>query len=153
MAESDHTTKAFDVDLVKLIQLVAQMGGLAQRQIIEAADALTKRDVVLALKVIKADAAVDEMQRQIEEKVIATIAIRQPMAVDLRTLVGMFRIASDLERIGDLAKNIGKRVIALQGEGSQRILMRGLRHMTTLAVSQLTSVLDSFVQRELQASP
>jgi phosphate transport system protein len=148
MNVSDHTTKVFDVDLIKLIQMVAQMGGLAQRQVIDAVDALATRDVDLARKVISADDSVDDMQRQIETKVVGTIALRQPMAIDLRTLVAIFRIANDLERIGDLAKNIGKRVIALDGEGSERALMRGLRHMTTLAVSQLATVLDSFVQQD-----
>ena len=69
------------------------------------------------------------------------------MAIDLRALVAMLRIANDLERVGDLAKNIGKRVIAVSGDNSQRTLMRGLKHMATLVVSQLAAVLDSFVDR------
>ena len=132
---SDHTTRVFDTDLIKVTQLVAQMGGFAQKQITDAMDALSHRDVALAQRVIAADATVDDLQRQIEEKAVATIALRQPMAVDLRALVAMLRIANDLERIGDLAKNIGKRVIAVSGESSQRTLMRGLRHMAALVVS------------------
>ncbi len=147
MIVSDHTTRVFDYDLIKLTQLVARMGGLAQKQIIDAIDALAKHDVDLAREVILADASVDDLQRQIEERAIETIALRQPMAIDLRALVAMLRIANDLERIGDLAKNIGKRVIATSGEHSQRTLMSGLRHMATLVLSQLTVVLDSFVDR------
>jgi phosphate transport system protein len=147
MIVSEHTTRVFDTDLTRLTQLVAQMGGFAQKQVSDAIEALSRRDVALARQVIAADATVDELQRQIEEKAVATIALRQPMAIDLRALVAMLRIANDLERIGDLAKNIGKRVIALSGENSQRTTMRGLRHMATLVASQLAAVLDSFVDR------
>jgi phosphate transport system protein len=147
MTISDHTTRVFDSDMTGLTQLVAQMGGLAQKQVTDSIDALARRDVVLARAVIAADGTVDSLQRQIEEKAIATIALRQPMAIDLRALVAMLRIVNDLERIGDLAKNIGKRVIAVGGENSHRTVMRGLRHMAGLVISQLTAVLDSFVDR------
>ncbi len=147
MNVSDHTARVFDTDLIKLTQMVAQMGGFAQKQITDSIDALTRRDIGLARQVIAADATVDALQRQIEEKAIATIALRQPMAIDLRALVAMLRIANDLERVGDLAKNIGKRVIAVSGDNSQRTLMRGLKHMAALVVSQLAAVLDSFVDR------
>jgi phosphate transport system protein len=147
MNVSEHTTRVFDTDLIELTQLVAQMGGFAQKQVTDSIDALTRRDVALARRVIAADATVDALQRQIEEKAIATIARRQPMAVDLRALVVMMRIANDLERVGDLAKNIGKRVIAVSGDNSRRTLMRGLKHMATLVVAQLAAVLDSFVDR------
>jgi phosphate transport system protein len=144
---SEHTARVFDTDLIKLTQMVAQMGGLAQKQITDAIDALTRRDIALARQVIAADSAVDLLLRQIEEKAIATIALRQPMAFDLRALVAMLRIANDLERVGDLAKNIGKRVIAVGSDTSQRTLMRGLKHMAALVVAQLAAVLDSFVDR------
>ena len=147
MIVSDHTTKVFDADLIKVTQRVAEMGGFAQKQVSDAMDALARRDPVLAHQVIAADAIVDDMQRQIEEKAVETIALRQPMAVDLRALVAMLRIANDLERIGDLAKNIAKRTIAMGNEHAHRTLLRGLRHMTTLAVTQLALVLDSFVDR------
>jgi phosphate transport system protein len=147
MNVSEHTARVFDTDLIKLTQLVAQMGGLAQKQVSDSIDALTRRDIGLARQVIAADASVDALQRQIEEKAIATIALRQPMAIDLRALVAMLRIANDLERVGDLAKNIGKRVLAVSGDNSQRTLMRGLRHMAALVVAQLAAVLDAFVDR------
>ena len=147
MLVSDHTTRVFDADLIKLTQKVAEMGGFAQKQITDAMGALARRDIVLAHQVVAADTIVDDFQRQIEEKAVETIALRQPMAVDLRAIVAMLRIAGDLERIGDLAKNIGKRTIAMGNEHSQRTLLRGLRRMTTLAVTQLSAVLDSFVSR------
>jgi phosphate transport system protein len=144
---SDHTARVFDTDLIKVTQLVAQMGGVAQKQVNDAIDALARHDTTLARRVIELDQTVDGFQRQIEEKAVATIALRQPMAIDLRALVAMLRIANDLERIGDLAKNIGKRVIAVSSESSQRTLMRGLRHMAQMVSLQLDGVLDSFVDR------
>jgi phosphate transport system protein len=147
MIVSDHTAKVFDADLSKLTQRVAEMGGFAQKQITDAMDALTRRDIVLAHQVVANDAIVDDLQHQIEEKAVETIALRQPMAIDLRALVAMLRISNDLERIGDLAKNIGKRTVAMGNDHAQRRMMRGLRHMGTLVVAQLACVLDSFVDR------
>jgi phosphate transport system protein len=148
MSASDHTTKVFDVDLIKLTQMVTQMGALVQKQIVDSIDALAKRDVGLARQVVATDTTVDELQQAIEEKIVATIALRQPVAIDLRALVAMLRIVGNLERIGDLAKNVGKRVIALTGKRPPRTLMRGLQRMTALVVSQLATVLDSFVDRD-----
>src|SRR5262249_5840584 len=113
---TDHTMKAFDTDLQDLARMVAEMGGLAEKQVAEAVDALAKRDTTLAQRVTAADASIDALQREIEEKAILTIARRQPMAVDLREVVGALRLANDLERIGDLAKNIAKRGMALNAE-------------------------------------
>jgi phosphate transport system protein len=144
----DHTTKVFDVDLIKLTQMVAQMGGLVQKQITDSIDALVKRDVELARQVVATDATVDDLQQAIEEKVVMTIALRQPVAIDLRALAAMLRIVSNLERIGDLSKNVSKRVIAMTDKRPPRTLIRGLKHMTTLVVSQLATVLDSFVNRD-----
>ena len=148
MTES-HTTKAFDSDLQDLVRMLAEMGGLAERQIANAVDALVKRDTALAQRIADADSAIDTLQREIEEKAVLTIARRQPMAVDLREIVGALRVANDLERIGDLAKNIAKRVIALSSEFPPPKLIRGVEHMADLVLGQLKSVLDSFVQREI----
>src|SRR6202045_3401398 len=109
MAWSEHTTKAFDSDLQELARTMAEMGGLVERQIAEAIEALTTRDNERAWRVINADATIDEMQRAIEERAIETIARRQPVAVDLRQVVSILRIALDLERVGDLAKNIDRK--------------------------------------------
>ena len=129
-----HTTKAFDTDLQDLARMVAEMGGLAEKQVADSVDALAKRDTALAQRVTAADANIDNLQREIEEKAVNTIARRQPMAVDLREIVGALRLANDLERIGDLAKNIAKRVIALNGEFPPPKLIRGVEHMTDLVL-------------------
>jgi len=148
MAWSEHTTKAFDSDLQELARTMAEMGGLAERQIAEAIEALTTRDNERAWRVINADAMIDDMQRTIEERAVETIARRQPVAVDLRQVIGILRIANELERIGDLAKNIGKRIIAINGEDMPRRSLRGVSHMANLMLAQLRDVLDSFARRD-----
>ncbi len=149
---TEHTAKAFDTDLHEMTRLVAEMGGLAEKQIADAVDALAKRDGELAQRVVAADPLIDALQREIETKAVLTIARRQPMAVDLRELVSALRIANDLERIGDLAKNIGKRVAALTGDFHPQRLIRGVEHMASLVLGQLKGVLDSYAGRDLEAA-
>jgi phosphate transport system protein len=149
---ANHTIKAFDADLRDLKRRVAEMGGLVERQIVDEVDALTKSDMMLAQRVIAADDAVDKFQRSIERMGVEIIARRQPMAVDLREIVGALRISNDLERIGDLAKNIAKRLIALQGEAVPRRLIRGLIHMVELVLGQLKCVLDSYARLDVAAA-
>jgi phosphate transport system protein len=145
-----HTAKAFDVDLQDLARMVAEMGGLAEKQIAESVDALARRDSKLAQRVVALDPSVDALQREIEERGILTIARRQPMAVDLREIVGALRVSNDLERIGDLAKNIAKRVIALGNEfNPQNKVIRGVEHMTDLVLGQLKQVLDAYARRDV----
>ena len=148
----EHTIKAFDVDLQALASMVAEMGGLAEKQIADSVDALARRDANLAQRVIAIDPTVDALQREIEEKAILTIARRQPMAVDLREVVCALRVSNDLERIGDLAKNISKRVMALDGEFHPQKLIRGVEHMSSLVLNQLKQVLDAFAGRDLASA-
>src|SRR5918995_3745695 len=105
----EHIAKAFDIDLQELTRKVAELGGLAEKQVADASEAIVDRNTQLAERVVLGDATLDTLQREIEEKAILTIARRQPMAVDLREIVGDLRISNDIERIGDLAKNIAKR--------------------------------------------
>jgi phosphate transport system protein len=144
---TDHTHKAFDVDLMGLARMVGEMGGLAEREIADAVDALVKRDAALAQRVITSDMTVDALQRDIEELAVLTIARRQPLAVDLREIVGSLRVSNDLERIGDLAKNIAKRVVALDGDFPPAKLIRGVQHIADLVLAQLKNVLDSYARR------
>jgi len=145
----EHIAKAFDTDLEELTRMVAEMGGLAEKGVAEAVDALARRDTGLAAKVIERDASIDELQREIEERAILTIARRQPMAVDLREVVGALRVCNDLERIGDLAKNIAKRVNQLTDELPPQTIIRGMEHMSSLVLGQLKQVLDSYATRNL----
>lgn len=148
LATTDHTTKAFDADLLELTRMISEMGGYAERQMLEAVSALSKNDRLRGERVVVADATLDTQQRDLEKKAIATIATRQPMAVDLREVVGILRIANELERIGDLAKNIGKRVDALSGESMPRKALQGVTHMTDLALHLLRDALDSFAEKD-----
>ncbi len=147
---TEHTMKAFDADLQDLARMVAEMGGFAEQQINDAVDALDRRDSLLAQQVIASDAQIDALQREIEEKVILTITRRQPMAVDLREIVGALRISNDLERIGDLAKNIAKRVLVLDSEFRSQKVMRGVEHMAELVLAQIKDVLDAYARRDAQ---
>jgi phosphate transport system protein len=146
---NEHTTKAFDADLLELTRLVAEMGGLAEKQISDSVGALARRDMERAKRVVSADGAIDLLQHEIEEKSLLTIARRQPMAVDLREIVGALRVANDLERIGDLAKNIAKRVSAATGDFHPQKLLRGVQHMAALVLGQLKQVLDSYASHDL----
>jgi phosphate transport system protein len=147
---SEHTAKAFDVDLQEIARLVAEMGGLAEKQIADAIDGLARRDTDRAQRTVSGDLAIDALQREIEEKAVLTIARRQPMAVDLREIIGALRVANDLERIGDLAKNIGKRVLALDSEFHPPKLIRGVEHMGALVLAQLKEVLDAYAGHDLK---
>src|SRR6516162_1012344 len=149
MVMTEHTHKAFDADLQELVRMIAEMGGLAERQIGDAIDALNRHDTVLSQSIIAEDSKIDLLQREIEEKAILTIARRQPMAIDLRDIVGALRVSNDLERIGDLAKNIAKRVVALDGEFRPNTVIRGVEHMTDLVLGQLKLVLDSYARRDV----
>ena len=146
---NEHTAKAFDSDLQELTRKVAEMGGLAEREIADAIQALTRRDIDLARRVVAADPTIDALQQEIEEKAVLTIARRQQMAVDLREIVAALRVSNNLERIGDLAKNIGKRVLSLDGEFHPPKLIRGVEHMGALVLAQLKEVLDSYASHDL----
>jgi phosphate transport system protein len=146
---TEHTIRAFDADLQELSRMIAEMGGLAERLIGDSVDALNRHDATLAESVIAQDVKIDLLQREIEEKAILTIARRQPMAVDLRDIVGALRVSNDLERIGDLAKNIAKRVTVLDTDLNLQTVMRGVEHMSELVLTQIKDVLDSYAHRDV----
>lgn len=147
---TEHTARAFDTDLQEIRRKVGEMGGLAERQTAAVVQALVRGDLALARNAIGFDDRVDALQREIEEIAIVTIARRQPMANDMREIVGAVRIAGDLERIGDLAKNIGKRVLALAGVPLPKRAARGILHMADLVLTQLQMVLDSYASRDAE---
>jgi phosphate transport system protein len=144
---TDHIVKAYDQEISSLKNMLAEMGGLAEEQLDNAITALSKRDTVLADQVIGRDDRLDELEREIEEKAILTIAKRQPMALDLREIMVAIRIASDIERIGDLAKNTAKRTHAIS-EALPRRLAIGLSRMGGMAQAQLKNVLDAYTHRD-----
>ena len=144
---SEHTVKAFTEQLESLAAAVSQMGGLAEAQLANAIEAIGRRDTALAESAVGGDKDVDALQQQIEERALRLLALRQPMAVDLRETLAAIKIASELERIGDLAKNIAKRAIVLNKEPPIR-LTQSLARMGRAALSQLKLVLDSYSNRD-----
>jgi len=143
-----HIVSSFDDDLNGLSDKLAEMGGLCEKLVGESVEALTKRDIPLARRVIEWDRHIDRLQHEIEEAGIRTIAKRAPVAIDLRQVVGALRIANDLERIGDLAKNIAKRVVALDGQFQPPKLAGGVAHIADLTLTQLKEVLDAYTRRD-----
>jgi phosphate transport system protein len=145
---SEHIVRAYDKELDELGRRIAEMGGIAEKMVVDAMDALGSVDLVLAQQVIAADPRLDAIQREIEEQAILTIARRQPMAIDLREIIGAMRIAGDLERVGDLAKNIAKRAVTIGVESRLPRALIGLKHMNELATELMKDVLDAYAQRD-----
>lgn len=148
---TEHTVRSYENELRDLAERIAEMGGIAEKMVADSTEALSRRDVGLARGVVSTDPSVDLLQREIEDKAILVIARRQPVATDLREVVGAIRVASDLERVADLAKNNAKRVIALAGI-MPMARMSGLNAMSLLALSRLKSVLTAFAQRDVAAA-
>ncbi|MDX7949705.1 phosphate signaling complex protein PhoU [Lichenihabitans sp. Uapishka_5] len=147
---SEHIVSAYDQELEGLGRKIAEMGGIAEHMLSDAMDALSALDTELANRVIGIDPRLDTLQREIEEAAILTIARRQPMAVDLREIVAAIRVSGDLERIGDLAKNIAKRTMSVATEPRVARAAVGLRHMSEIAAHQLKDVLDAYAQRDVE---
>jgi len=147
---NEHIVRSYEDELAHLDKKIAHMGGLAENNLGQSFDALEKRDPRLAERVIKSDRMIDALQREIEDQVISMIARRQPMANDLRHTMAALRITGDLERIGDLAKNIAKRALAVAHESHPKPLISGFRHMVELALRQLKIVLDAYAERDAE---
>ena len=144
----EHTARAFDTDLQTLALKIAEMSRLDEAQIRQSIEAIVKRDVALAKSVIAAHDHVNSLQREIEEKAVVTIARRQPMAIDLRDIVGALRICNDLEKIGDLAENVAKEALILIDAFVIDEVVRQLARMARLVLDQLTRVLASYERRD-----
>ena len=146
----DHIVKSYDKELDTLERRIAEMGGIAEKMVIDAMDALANSDAALAHQVVATDPRLDALQREIEENAILTIARRQPMAVDLREIIGAIRVAGDLERVGDLAKNVAKRSIKVGVEARVPRAIVGLKHMNDVATELMKDVLDAYAQRDIE---
>jgi phosphate transport system protein len=145
---SEHTVTAFDNEIGQLRRKIAEMGGIAEKMLTDTTRALVKRDTALAQAAIAADSRLDTLQHEIEEESIVTIAKRQPMAIDLREVIASIRVSGDIERIGDLAKNIGKRVVAIADQLQPAKIVVGVEHMSELVQGQLKDVLDAYAQHD-----
>jgi phosphate transport system protein len=144
---TEHTVKAFDDDINALRALIAEMGGLTEDAIDNAMKALTTRDEDLALKVVEGDKRIDELDAQIEKLVVQTIALRAPLADDLREIIAVLKISNVVERMADYAKNIAKRVGTIN-RSKQVEPLTLLPSMAQIAREMVKGALDAFVARD-----
>jgi len=147
----EHTLKAFDEDLDRLRALIAEMGGLAEHAIGEAMRCLIQRDVDGAMAIVRDDVKLDKLEIEAERRVVQLIALRAPMAGDLREAVAALKISGVVERIGDYAKNIARRVPLLE-DSSQLEPLSLLPEMARIATQMVHDVLDAFVRRDAEAA-
>jgi phosphate transport system protein len=143
-----HIVSAFDEDLIQVQAKISEMGGLSEELLSKALQSVQDRDVVLAREVIERDRALDAMEMAVEESVVKVIALRQPVAADLRVLIAAMKIASTLERIGDLSKNISKRAIPLSSTRQARLTTSIVR-MGRQTLAQLSDVLNAHASRDV----
>ncbi|MDR1826873.1 MAG: phosphate signaling complex protein PhoU [Methylobacteriaceae bacterium] len=145
-----HIVSSYDTELNTLSTMISEMGGVAETMLADAVEALVRRDADLAREVIARDKTLDKLQREVEERAVLTIARRQPMATDLRETIAAIRMAGDLERIGDRAKNNAKRAIAIRDYRDLQGMVLSVRHMGELALAQLRDVLDAHARRDIE---
>ena len=145
---TDHIVTSFDDDLDEIDRLIRSMGETAAAMVRRATRAIILSDEALSRQVIVEDAAMDASQRGLDDKAITLIARRQPMAADLRAVVGAIRMAADLERIGDLAKNIAKRVGAVGEAVAPRHYSHSIETMAEMVLRQVSGVIDRYEKRD-----
>jgi len=148
--QTGHTLKAFDEDIERLRGLIMEMGQLAQKAIREAMRCLVEQDIDAALRVVERDKEIDALEIETEKRVVQLIALRAPMAGDLRDAVAALKISGVVERIGDYAKNIAKRVPLLNGAAVEPLSL--LPEMARIATDMVTDVLRAFVERDAEAA-
>ncbi len=148
---NEHIVRSYDEELRRLRDMVARMGGLAERQVADATRALVRRDTELASEVVGRDAQIDALEREVEGFCVRLLALRQPMAQDLRVIVAAMKASNDLERIGDYARNAAKRAIVLASLPSIGSL-NGFERMTLLVQENLRAAMDAFVNNDAEAA-
>ncbi|MEL6679559.1 MAG: phosphate signaling complex protein PhoU [Pseudomonadota bacterium] len=147
MSSGPHIVSAFDDDLIAVQAKISEMGGLAEDLLANALEAVKTRDAALAQEVIARDKRLDALEFELDELATRIIALRQPMAQDLRLLISALRMATTLERVGDLSKNIARRAIYLASVRPVR-LSSSIVRMGQQTLGQLTEVLDAFTSRD-----
>jgi len=148
---SEHLVKSFDQELKRLHSLIADMGGIVETQVADASEAILARDASTAARVIEDDKKVDALEQEIEQFVIRMLALRQPMAGDLRQIVSALKITGDLERIGDYAANVAKRGIVLS-QASLPFSLSGIGHMSVLVQENLKTIIDAIGEEDAEAA-
>jgi len=148
---TEHIVRSYDEDLRKLRDMTARMGGLAERQVADATRALVRRDTELATEVVQRDVQIDALEREIEAFCVKLLALRQPMAADLRVIIAAMKVSNDLERIGDYAANGAKRSIVLATQPSFGSL-NGFERMARLVQENLKAAMDALVNNDAEAA-
>lgn len=148
MPESKHIVRAYDEELQQLNELIGRMGGMAETQIDNAIRAVFEHDADLAKEVAKSDAQVDRMEAEINALALKLLALRQPMAIDLRYILSALRIASDLERIADHAENMCRRATSLEVEPNASAV-KGIQRLGKLVLAMLKDVLDASLEGDV----
>jgi phosphate transport system protein len=143
----EHLVKSYDQELKRLGNLITEMGGIVESQVALAAEAFMDRDAETAARVVEGDPKVDAIEREVEQFVIRLLALRQPMAGDLRNIVAALKITGDLERIGDYAANVAKRTIVLS-QFALPISLSGLGHMAQLVQANLKLIIDAVSEND-----
>ena len=147
--DNAHIVKSFDQDLAQIESLILEMGGMVENQIMLSIKALISRDEKLAKSVRTGDKAIDIVEVQVDELALRILALRQPMASDLRAVVCAMKVSSNLERIGDYAKNIAKRTVALKGTASVGSSEKTLKRMGQLVQQMVNDVLNAYIAKDL----
>jgi len=147
IAARRHTVRSFDEDMNALTAKIAEMGALAEKQVADALDALTARDIETAAKVIERDEEVDRLEEDVDQAVVRLLATRQPMAVDLRIISMALKISNDLERTSDYAVSIAKRAQRLADQ-PELPPARHIPRMGEICLSMFKDVLDAYVERD-----
>jgi phosphate transport system protein len=144
---SEHIVKSFDEQLNRLDNVIAEMGGLAEVQLAEAIDALIRRDSDRAAEIAAADARIDALEAQVDQLTVAMLALRQPMAADLRQIISALKASGILERIGDYAKNVAKRTSVIS-ELPPVPPIATVRRLASVAQEMIKDVLDAYLGRD-----
>jgi phosphate transport system protein len=145
----EHIVRSFDEDLNRLDNMIVEMGGLAEMQLSQAIEALVRRDVTLAEAVASGDVRIDALEREVDVFTVEILARRQPMAADLRLVISALKAANDLERIGDLSRNICKRTMALARTPAMGSAMNTVARMAGLVQEMIRNVLDAYIERDV----
>lgn len=146
--DKEHIVRSFDSELNELTHIIAQMGGLAEDQLANAIKALVRRDADLAAKVIVQDARIDELELEADDQALRLLALRQPKAVDLRAVLTSLKTATELERIGDYAKNVAKRTATVVAAPPVGGAAGSLGRMASVVQGMISNVLDAYINRD-----
>ncbi|MCQ4162437.1 phosphate signaling complex protein PhoU [Roseomonas sp. GC11] len=149
--QSEHIVRSYEEQLKRLREMVARMGGLAERQVADAATALIRRDTELATEVVGRDGEIDALETEIENFCVRLLALRQPMAADLRLIVAAMKVSTDIERIGDYARNAAKRAIVVSQQ-PQLGSLNGFQWMAKLVQENLKDAIDALVREDAAAA-